>query len=86
LNNSSGLLFVEYNNLLKGFFIGLIISTLLIFISFFFVYQKPEKEKMSAYECGFNPYGDARNMFDIQYFLVGILFIIFDLEIGYIFP
>jgi len=86
LDNLSLLLLAEYSNLLKGFLIGLLISAALIFLSIFFVYQKPEKEKMSAYECGFNPYGDARNTFEVQYFLVGILFIIFDLEIGYIFP
>jgi NADH-quinone oxidoreductase subunit A len=82
----SGILLNEYSNALKVFLVGIIISLLLICISVFLVYQKPEKEKMSAYECGFNPYGDARNTFEIQYFLVGILFIIFDLEIGYIFP
>jgi len=46
----------------------------------------PEIEKLSAYECGFNPYGDARHKFEIKFYLVGILFIIFDLEIIFLFP
>lgn len=57
----------------------------MFFLSVFAVYQKPEKEKMSVYECGFHPYGDARNKFEVKYYLVGILFIIFDLEIMYVF-
>lgn len=54
-------------------------------LSVFGVYQKPDNEKMSAYECGFHPYGDARNKFEVKYYLVGILFIVFDLEIMYVF-
>jgi len=50
------------------------------------VYQKPDSEKMSVYECGFNPYGHARNKFEVKFYIVGILFIIFDLEVCYIFP
>jgi NADH-quinone oxidoreductase subunit A len=76
----------EYIILLKFFILCLIISLFLFFISFFFVYQIPEIEKLSAYECGFNPYGDARFKFEIKFYLVGILFIIFDLEIIFLFP
>lgn len=79
-------MFFEYIILLKYFFLCLIISLILFFISFFFVYQMPEIEKLSAYECGFNPYGDARYKFEIKFYLVGILFIIFDLEIIFLFP
>jgi NADH-quinone oxidoreductase subunit A len=50
------------------------------------VYQNPEIEKLSSYECGFNAFGDARNKFEIRFFLVGVLFIIFDLEISFLFP
>jgi NADH-quinone oxidoreductase subunit A len=46
----------------------------------------PDTEKTSAYECGFDPYEDARNVFDIRFYLVAILFIIFDLEAVYFFP
>jgi NADH-quinone oxidoreductase subunit A len=48
--------------------------------------SNPDTEKSSSYECGFDPYGDARNMFDVRFYLVAILFIIFDLESVYFFP
>jgi len=58
----------------------------LFFFPFFLVFQKPDSEKLSSYECGFNPYGDARVKFDVHFYLVAILFIIFDLEIAFLFP
>ena len=48
--------------------------------------QKPYSEKLSAYECGFEPFDDARRRFDVRYYLVAILFIIFDLEVAFLFP
>jgi len=48
--------------------------------------QKPDKEKTSAYECGFEPFGDVRGKFDVRFYLVAILFIIFDLEVAFLFP
>ena len=48
--------------------------------------QKADPEKLSAYECGFDPFDDARGRFDIRFYLVAILFIIFDLEVSYLFP
>lgn len=48
--------------------------------------QKPDSEKLSAYECGFESYGDARGQFDVRFYLVAILFIIFDLEVAFLFP
>lgn len=48
--------------------------------------QKPYPEKLSAYECGFEPFDDARRPFDVRYYLVAILFIIFDLEVAFLFP
>lgn len=48
--------------------------------------QKPDPEKLSPYECGFEPFGDARSKFDVRFYLVSILFIIFDLEIAFLFP
>lgn len=48
--------------------------------------QNPDAEKLSAYECGFDPFSDARNRFDVRFYLVSILFIIFDLEIAFLFP
>jgi NADH-quinone oxidoreductase subunit A len=48
--------------------------------------QNNDIEKLTAYECGFNPYDDARKLFDIRFYLIAILFIIFDLETAFIFP
>lgn len=48
--------------------------------------RKPDAEKLSAYECGFEPFGDARRRFDVRFYLVAILFIIFDLEVAFLFP
>ena len=48
--------------------------------------KAPDKEKVSAYECGFNAFEDARMKFDVRFYLVSILFIIFDLEIAFLFP
>jgi NADH-quinone oxidoreductase subunit A len=48
--------------------------------------QKPYPEKVSAYECGFEPFDDARRRFDVRFYLVAILFIIFDLEVAFLFP
>lgn len=84
-NANTYLIFLEYSYIFKYGIISLGVSILLFSLSIFFVYQKPEKEKMSVYECGFHPYGDARNKFEVKYYIVGILFIIFDLEIMYIF-
>lgn len=79
-------MYLEYLYILKYSMVFLIIGLILFFISFFFVYQKPTIEKISAYECGFNPFGDARSKFEIRYYLVAILFIIFDLELLFLFP
>ena len=73
-------MFFEYLYILKYSIIFLIIGLILFFLSFFLVYQKPSNEKISSYECGFNPFSDARNKFEIRYYLVAILFIIFDLD------
>jgi len=79
-------MFLEYIFIWKFLFFCLFISLLLFLISYLLVYQKPEIEKLSAYECGFNPFGDARSKFEVRFYLVGILFIIFDLEIIFLFP
>jgi len=48
--------------------------------------DKPDLEKLSVYECGFNPFSDSRLEFDVKFVLIGILFIIFDLELSFLFP
>ena len=53
---------------------------------FVVAYRNPDPEKLSAYECGFNAFDDARMKFDVRFYLVAILFIIFDLEVSFLFP
>jgi NADH-quinone oxidoreductase subunit A len=79
-------MFFEYIFIFQFLFVFSIIGFILFLISFILVYQKPNNEKISSYECGFNPFGDARNKFEVRYYLVAILFIIFDLELLFLFP
>ena len=65
---------------------SLALSCVIFFLSFVIAIQRPSVEKLSAYECGFDPFNDARTVFDVRFYLVAILFIIFDLEIIYLFP
>jgi NADH-quinone oxidoreductase subunit A len=58
----------------------------LLVAPFIIAYKNPDPEKLSAYECGFNAFDDARMKFDIRFYLVSILFIIFDLEVAFLFP
>ena len=62
------------------------LGSVLIGLGFLFGPRKPDAEKLSAYECGFEPFSDARMKFDVRYYLVAILFIVFDLEIAFLFP
>ena len=66
--------------------LGLIISSVVLGLSYLLVTQAPDAEKTSAYECGFEPFEDARNRFDVRFYIVAILFLIFDLEVAYLFP
>lgn len=65
---------------------SIFLSFFIIFLSYTFSTSNPDVEKVSAYECGFDPYEDARNVFDVRFYLVAILFLIFDLEAVYFFP
>ncbi len=62
------------------------LSALMVIFSLIAARQKPDSEKLSAYECGFEAFEDARRKFDVRYYLVAILFIIFDLEVAFLFP
>nr|YP_009092492.1 NADH dehydrogenase subunit 3 [Cyanoptyche gloeocystis]AIM52078.1 NADH dehydrogenase subunit 3 [Cyanoptyche gloeocystis] len=66
--------------------ISLLLSAIILGLSYIISNQKSYSEKVSAYECGFNPFDDARTQFDVKFYLVSILFIIFDLEVAYLFP
>jgi NADH-quinone oxidoreductase subunit A len=66
--------------------IALVIGLALLAAPFAVAFKAPDDEKLSAYECGFNAFDDARMKFDIRFYLVSILFIIFDLEVAFLFP
>ena len=68
------------------FIIGVILSILLLLLNFFLYKNRFYKEKLSPYECGFEPFDSARISFNIHYYLIGILFIIFDAEVVFLFP
>ena len=76
----------DYFPIILFLIIALILSFGFIIINFLFSPKKPDPEKLSAYECGFEPFNDSRMEFDIRFYLVAILFIIFDLEIAFLFP
>lgn len=67
-------------------FFSIILSTIIFFLSFFLSAKLDDVEKLTAYECGFNPFSDSRTEFDIKFYIVAILFIIFDLEVSFLFP
>lgn len=66
--------------------VSLVIGLALLVAPFIVAYSQPDPEKLSAYECGFNAFDDARMTFDVRFYLVSILFIIFDLEVAFLFP
>lgn len=76
----------NFSNIFIFFILSLFLSILIFSLSFILIKQKDDLEKLTAYECGFNPYDDARKIFDVKFYLVAILFIIFDLEAVFVFP
>jgi NADH-quinone oxidoreductase subunit A len=76
----------EYLPILIFIAIAAGLSLVMIVASMLTARQRPDSEKLSAYECGFEPFEDARGRFDVRYYLVAILFIIFDLEVAFLFP
>ncbi len=81
------------DNLLAGYlpliiFIGVsaAIGLALLVAPFIVAFQRPDPEKLSAYECGFNAFDDARMKFDVRFYLLSILFVVFDLEVAFLFP
>lgn len=77
---------LNYANIFIFLLFSLFLSLLIFNLSFLLIKQKDDLEKLTAYECGFNPYDDARKVFDVKFYLVAILFIIFDLEAVFVFP
>ena len=76
----------DYFSIILFLLIALSLSIGFIVMNFLFSPKKPDPEKLSAYECGFEPFSDSRMEFDVRFYLVAILFIIFDLEIAFLFP
>lgn len=66
--------------------VAVVMSCAMVALSFMVGKQKPDADKNAAYECGFDAFDDARSRFDVRFYLVAILFIIFDLEIAFLFP
>jgi NADH-quinone oxidoreductase subunit A len=79
-------LLLEYLPILIFIGIAGVIAAALVVVPFLIAPSKPDPEKLSAYECGFNAFGDARMRFDVRFYLVSLLFIIFDLEVAFLFP
>ena len=79
-------LFTDYLPIAIFVAVALAIALILMAVPFVIAVRNPDPEKVSAYECGFNAFDDARMKFDIRYYLVAILFIIFDLEVAFLFP
>ena len=76
----------EYLPIAVLFGVAIVLSAVFILSAFVFGNQRPDDEKMAAYECGFDAFDDSRKPFDVRFYLVAILFIIFDLEIAFLFP
>ena len=76
----------DYFSIIIFFVIALGLSCIFIILNYMLSPKNPDPEKLSAYECGFEPFNDSRIEFDVRFYLVAILFIIFDLEIAFLFP
>jgi NADH-quinone oxidoreductase subunit A len=79
-------LLAEYLPILIFLGIAVGLACVIMLATFVLARQKPDTEKLSAYECGFAPFEDTRGIFDVRFYLVAILFIIFDLEVAFLFP
>jgi NADH-quinone oxidoreductase subunit A len=79
-------LLLDYLPILIFLGIAVGMTIMILMASFMVARQRPDTEKLSPYECGFEPFEDARGRFDVRFYLVAILFIIFDLEVAFLFP
>ena len=80
------LFYNEYSIILTFLFVAAVLSVIIILFSYILAVQNPETEKLSTYECGFEPYEDERHTFDVKFYLVAILFIVFDIETMFLIP
>jgi NADH-quinone oxidoreductase subunit A len=79
-------LLTQYLPILIFLGIAVVLSCVMVVIPLILAPVRPDVEKLSSYECGFDTFGDARTVFDVRFYLVSILFIIFDLEVAFLFP
>lgn len=77
---------VAYLPILLFLILAAVVGSVLLLAAWLFAPSNPDPEKLSTYECGFNAFDDARMKFDVRFYLVSILFIIFDLEVAFLFP
>jgi NADH-quinone oxidoreductase subunit A len=83
---NTSLFYNEYSVILTFLFVATVLSVVIVLFSYILAVQNPETEKLSTYECGFEPYEDARHTFDVKFYLVAILFIVFDIETMFLIP
>jgi len=76
----------EYTVIFIFLIIAIVLALVIAVLSYTLTSQKPESEKLSSYECGFEPYEDTRHRFDVKFCLVAILFILFDIEVVFVLP
>jgi len=86
LNINESLVNFEYLAILIFLIIAFLLSLVIVSFSYLLTIQNPESEKLSTYECGFEPYEDSRHKFDVKFYLVAILFIVFDIETMFLLP
>ena len=85
-NFNESFLYSEFFPILVFLSIAIILALVIVSLSYFLSNQNPDTEKLSSYECGFEPYEDARNIFDVKFYIVAILFILFDIEAMFLLP
>jgi len=79
-------MFTDYSYILIAFSCAIFLGVFIYLLSFFFISRTVDLEKISIYECGFEPFEQPRSIFEVKFYLVAILFVIFDLEITFLFP
>jgi len=79
-------IYLEYKWIFSYLLCSVVLALIILALSYFLILKQTDLEKISVYECGFDPFSDARGRFDVRFYLVSILFIIFDLEITFLFP
>ena len=85
-NSPTSFLHFEFLPILIFLTLAILLSLIIVSLSYLLAIQNPETEKLSTYECGFEPYEDARNIFDVKFYLIAILFILFDIETMFLLP